>query len=312
MGKRILDELKKWTLGEIIFYSIIFLASVVALPIVAVKFNLEALHILFALFAIITACLVCKRTFVGYCLSIVVIGLYLPFAFDNRIYSDMISFVLFLLPYIIVELIRWIKQKTNKPKFPSLKTFIIETITALAFVAILFYGSYKLMHSIDNVWELISTLSICCAALFLYLTTYADKCFSLLFLVGYFGLATTNWVFAAIYTKISYAIIAYAFFVCMIFMIRQFVIELIAFIKRQKVAPAQEAVAEVVTKEEVKDDKKEESKLVVEEKIEEKKAPKKTPTKKSTTTQKSTTKKVETSKENDTSTKKKTQKKKSK
>ena len=108
MGKRILDELKKWSLGEIIFYSIIFLASVIALPIVAVKFNLEAVHILFALFAIITACLVCKRTFVGYCLTIVVIGLYLPLAFSNRIYSDMISFVLFLLPYIVIELIRWI------------------------------------------------------------------------------------------------------------------------------------------------------------------------------------------------------------
>ncbi len=234
MGKRIVNELKQWSKQEIIFYSIVIGLFTVIMTVAGIILDFNVLYILFGVFAMLSFALAIKKTFVGYVLIVVTMGMYAVFAYTNKFYSELFAVGLFVLPYVIVEIIRWVKQKKNKPTLPQGKRLIVETVVAVACAGLLFFGAYKMLYVLQNNWLVGATFAVVAAAGFLCMTTYASKLLSSMFLSIYVALACACWVFCAVFSDISFAAIGLAMLAITIMALRVFVNYAIAYAKQKK------------------------------------------------------------------------------
>lgn len=247
-----LKELKQWTKGEIIFYSIVFAFFALTMIVAGIILDFRVHFILFGIFAIASFILAAKKTVVGYMLAIVTIGLYAVFAYINNYFSEMIAVGLFVLPYLIVEIIRWCKQKTNKPTLPQGKRLIIEICLAVACAGLLFFGAYKLLYVLQNSWHIGSTFAVVAAAGFLCGTTYAQKLTTSVFLTAYLALASVCWIYCAAFTDISYAAVALAVLAMFVVSVRLLVNNAKVVAKQRKVViKSQEEKQTISSNEEV-------------------------------------------------------------
>ena len=316
MGKRILNELKNWTKGEIIFYSIVafFTFGLVIVPGIVLKFQQP--HIIaFGVFAFIAFVLTTKKTFVGYSLMIAMLVWYAFICYGEEYYSEIFICGLFFLPYLVTEIINWFKNINKDTKFTK-KSIIIEASVGVVTFGILFYGAYNLYSVIGSNWLIVASLCTCFTALAVYFSTYKDKMFSWVLLTVYLGLMTAGWVLSSAFSNITYAGVLFSFLGMFIVALRKTIIEIISFVKRMKslkkvsanetevvetkgtaeqVSEAVEETEEQTSETEEVEETKEveepaEASVVVEEKEVKKETPKKSSSKKSTN-KKSTNKK---------------------
>ena len=234
MGKRILNELKNWTKGEIIFYSIVafFTLGLVIVPGIVLKYQIP--HIIpFGVFAFIAFVLTTKKTFVGYCLMIAMFVWYSFICYGEEYYSEIFICGLFFMPYLVTEIINWFKNTNKDTKFTK-KSIIIEASVGVVTTGLLFYGSFNLYTVIGNNWAIVSSLCTCFTALVVYFSTYKDKMFSWVLLTTYLGLMTAAWVLSGAFSNITYAGVLFSFLGMFIVALRKTIIEIICFVKRMK------------------------------------------------------------------------------
>ena len=256
MGKRILKELKNWTKGEIIFYSIVafFTLGLVIVPGIVLKYQIP--HIIpFGVFAFIAFVLTTKKTFVGYVLMIAMFVWYSFICYGEEYYSEIFICGLFFLPYLATEIVNWFKNTNRDTKFTK-KSIIIEASVGVVTTGLLFYGSFNLYSVIGNNWAVVAALSTCFTALVVYFSTYKDKMFSWVLLTTYLGLMTAAWVLSAAFSNITYAGVLFSFLGMFIVALRKTILEIITFVKRMKSlkkvsANETEVVEETEVKEEV-------------------------------------------------------------
>ncbi|MBP3345034.1 MAG: hypothetical protein J6K97_02400, partial [Clostridia bacterium] len=94
--KRIFEELKNWSKGEIIFYSIVLLFAILVNSIAGAKLDFKITYILLGVFIVIAYILAIKKTLIGYILSIVAMVLYSIVAYKQAFYSEVMICGIFL------------------------------------------------------------------------------------------------------------------------------------------------------------------------------------------------------------------------
>lgn len=223
--KRIFEELKNWSKGEIIFYSIVLLFAILVNSIAGAKLDFKITYILLGVFIVIAYILAIKKTLIGYILSIVAMVLYSIVAYKQAFYSEVMICGIFLFPYICTEIFKWFKP-TKEVQLKGKKAFWTELSIVVVAMVVFFFGAYNLFNIIENKWAIGSAFALCFAALGIYFTTYNQRYLAPIMMLVSFGLSCTCWILLAIYVNISYAAIAIGYLAVVIAMIGKIVINI--------------------------------------------------------------------------------------
>ena len=221
MKEKFCNDLKKWKKGEIIFYSIIMLFTLLLTIIPAVIFNLKVIYVIFAIFAVLVFILVMKKTLLGYFLGIVLLTCYSFIAFREKYYSEIILCGLFLLPYLITEIISWFKPNRIVKNDKLRKNQIIELVIVLIITGALLYGGLKLFTAMQNNWPLVSICCVSLIGLMFYFTTYKSKLWSSIMFFGYTGCALAQWVLSSAFSALSYIPVGIFFIIIFVISLRR-------------------------------------------------------------------------------------------
>lgn len=155
-------------------YDYIFLAVSVILPVVfTVIFNSSVLECLCTVFALFAAIMVAKGKPYAKFISIIAILIYAYVAYTASLYGEIIIYLGMALPFAVVSLVVWLKNKRTDEKQGSVvvvaKVSKKEVIILLISQAIMGVGYYYLLWAFGTSYLVISTICVAANATMYYL-----------------------------------------------------------------------------------------------------------------------------------------------